>query len=82
MVIKPLRTQDSPQISFKQFVANIEIIGNHATTIKVGYEPIINVNHVQQSAIVREILSKTSRIKDDENVLHNGDRADVILEFK
>lgn len=70
-----------------QFQASIEIIGSHSTTIKLGYEPIINVNHVQQATILREILSKTSKIKNtteesELDVLRNGDKAEVIFELK
>lgn len=70
-----------------QFQASIEIIGSHSTTIKLGYEPIINVNHVQQATNLREILSKTSRYKntsgeEEYDVLRNGDKAEVIFELK
>jgi len=70
-----------------QFKASIEIIGSHSTTIKVGYEPIINVNHIQQATSLREILSKTSRYKntngeEEWDVLRNGDKAEVIFELK
>lgn len=70
-----------------QFQASIEIIGSHSTTIKLGYEPIINVNHVQQATVLREILSKTSKFKstsdeDELDVLRNGDKAEVIFELK
>lgn len=70
-----------------QFQASIEIIGSHSTTIKIGYEPIINVNHVQQATIMREIVSKTSKFKcttgeDEIDVLRNGDKAEVIFELK
>jgi len=70
-----------------QFQASIEIIGSHSTTIKIGYEPIINVNHVQQATIMREIVSKTSKFKsttgeDEIDILRNGDKAEVIFELK
>lgn len=77
----------SPAKGWTQFQASIEIIGSHATTIKLGYEPIINVNHIQQATVLREILSKSSKYKnthgeEELDVLRNGDKAEVIFELK
>ena len=76
----------SPAKGWTQFQASIEII-SLSTTIKLGYEPIINVNHIQQATVLREIISKSSKYKntsgeEELDVLRNGDKAEVIFELK
>jgi len=84
MIVKNLTSTAKGWI---QFQASIEIIGSHSTTIKLGYEPIINVNHIQQATVLREIISKSSKYKntsgeEELDVLRNGDKAEVIFELK
>lgn len=75
-----------------EFIANIQIIGKHSTAIKRGYQPIINIGNITQSAIILKIFTDN---KDNENnedelninssegiKLNQGDRAKVHIKFR
>lgn len=74
-------------ISQKKFVstftANIKVLRAHATSIRVGFQPVIHVNSVRQVAsiekIENKINSRSSVIKND--LLRSGDTAIVTFKF-
>ena len=64
-------------IAKKEFYANINIL-HSPTTIKVGYQPFVHIEHIRQSVKITEIKKKSD---DDNSVLRTGDRAQIKLEF-
>jgi GTPase len=62
------------KLVIRRFKAEINVLRSHSTTIKVGYEPMMNTSSIRQTIKIIEIL--------DNKVLRNGDIATVILEFK
>jgi len=66
-----------------EFKANIKVLRSHSTTIKIGYEPIVHVFGVRQTATLVKIENKTNArngtLNDD--VLRTGDAAEAWFKF-
>jgi GTPase len=75
---------NSKPVFVTKFKADITILKTHSTTIKVGYEPIIHVSAIRQSARIIEIMNKISNKKNDEDdqILRTGDKALVKFELR
>ena len=77
---------NSPQISVKEFDANITVLKTNSMTIKNGYTPMINTNNIRQTAELISIQQindgKDEKDEKDEKVLHTGDKAIVKFMFK
>ena len=76
----------SEQISVSTFYAKINVMRSHATTIKVGYEPLLCINSIRQTVQILEIKEKKNarnldKIEDD-NILRTNDSAIAKLKFK
>ena len=61
----------------KTFTADVMVL-THQTTITRGYQPIINIGTVVQSA---KIIDIDKEIKKDKGVLRSSDRANITFEF-
>lgn len=76
--------EKTPKLVIREFDADITVLKSHATTIRVGYEPILHVMNIRQSAkiikINNRISSKNNQIQD--NILRTGDKASVRFRFK
>ncbi len=72
------------KLMVKKFVAEISILRTHSTTVRVGYEPVLNAYSIRQVSKIVEILEKQNlrKCEDDDGCLRNGDVAKVVLEFK
>jgi GTPase len=72
------------KLMVKRFVAEISILRTHSTTVRVGYEPVLNAYSIRQASKIVEILEKQNlrKCEDDDGCLRNGDVAKVVLEFK
>jgi GTPase len=73
------------KISVKKFTAKINVLRAHATTIKVGYEPIFHAYAIRQVIKILDIKDKKNArniIYDDDKCLRNGDYATVSFSFK
>ena len=70
----------------KEFKASISVLRTHSTTVKVGYEPILNAYAIRQVVKITEILDKKNARNiddtDDDLCLRNGDSAIVKFKFK
>lgn len=70
----------------KKFSAKINILRTHSTTVKVGYEPMFHAYSIRQVVRIINISDKKNArgdvYNDNDNILRNGDIANVILEFK
>ena len=72
----------------KSFTANVKVLKSHSTTIGVGYEPVVFVNSIKQTARIVDISNITnyrnSNIVEPSTtpILRTGDIADVKFEFK
>ena len=80
-------SQKSEKLIVRRFVAEINILRTHSTTVKMGYEPLFNAYSIRQVARIIEIKNKTNARGDimdkfEDNILRNGDIATVVLEFK
>jgi GTPase len=76
---------DKP-IQVWEFSADIIVLKSHATTIKVGYQPILHVSSVRQAVRIISIKNKIcGRRKDteenNEGILRTGDRATIRFRF-
>lgn len=84
--------------STRCFDCDVKVLKSHASTIKVGYEPLIYTSSVRQSCKILNIKNKKS-LRDEKTVLHTknkdskyedtlnkilraGDRASITFEFK
>ena len=72
------------KLMVKRFIAEISILRTHSTTVRVGYEPVLNAYSIRQASKIVEILEKQNLRKcdNDDGCLRNGDVAKVVLEFK
>ena len=72
----------------KEFEAKVTILKTHSTTIKVGYEPVLHVSTVRQTAKITHIsdIIKHKQNNDTENkelnYLRTGDKATLKFKFK
>lgn len=80
---------DKP-VQAKKFKANITVARSHSTTVKHGYEPIVNVGMIRQTARIGAIQNKKCSQRTRKNrsnpeltdlVLRSGDSALVTCEF-
>ena len=79
-----LSVVDRPVIVY-EFVAEIVVLRSHATTIKVGYEPVVHGGAIRQTARILSITNKQCNRQTEEEgddvVLRTGDRANVRFRF-
>ena len=79
-------SNNSEKLMVMRFTAEINILRTHSTTVKIGYEPLLNAHSIRQCAKIVEIKNKKNargeNIVEDDNILRNGDIATVVLEFK
>lgn len=67
----------------KRFIADIEVLRTHSTTIKNGYEPIFCSYSIRQAVKLNKIIYKNNKnVDNNDNLLRNNDTATVELEFK
>ena len=76
----------SQQLCVSEFNAEITVLKTHSATIKPGYEPIVHVCSVRQTAKLINIKNKVSGrgvSKDETNdtILRTGDKATVTFRF-
>tara|TARA_A100001015_G_scaffold308097_1_gene405143 strand:- start:349 stop:1767 length:1419 start_codon:yes stop_codon:yes gene_type:complete len=79
--------EKNPKTAIREFDADISILKSHSTTIREGYEPVLHVVNIRQTAKILKIIKKKSSKKNQEeeinsNVLRQGDRAMVRFRFK
>lgn len=76
-----LISKNSNKLLVKKFIADVNVLKLHSTTIKVGYEPIIHCGAIRQTGRLNRIIS-VKKYKDKENkILRIGDKATVEFEF-
>jgi GTPase len=75
--------------TIREFEAKVTVLKTHSTSIKKGYEPVLHVSTIRQTAKVLDIYdvikSKNNpNIKEDDNkiVLRTGDKATIRFRFK
>ena len=66
--------QKLTNLQHQEFEADVKILVNHSTTIKVNYSPIINCGKIVQSAKIMRIYNKA--------VLRGGDVTRVKFKFQ
>ena len=66
-----------------QMDCTIQVLKSHSTTIKLGYEPVLNSCNIRQSVRLIEIKEKltSKHDKDDNQCLRVGDKARVTFHF-
>lgn len=84
------------KIIVSEFVASIKVLKTHSTTIRIGYEPILNVHSIRQRVKLVNILEKTDKVgkkkeggkeiveiceTNNNNILQTGDNAKIKLKF-
>jgi len=75
-----LLSQESNPSTVRTFSAKIKIVGRHSTAIKIGYEPSLTINNIDQCARIVGIASverAVPRENGDESHLYEGDSAEV-----
>jgi len=75
----------TPKLIVKKFIAEINVLRTHSTTVKEGYEPLCNAYTIRQVTKIISIKNKKNLrgyVINDDNILRNGDTAVVELEFK
>lgn len=65
-----------------EFEADIIILKGHSTTIRIGYEPILQVGMVRQTARIVDIILKNGKEISNPCMLRSGDRAYVRFRYK
>jgi small GTP-binding protein len=77
-----LHEKVQPRLSIKSFIANIKILNTHATTIKIGYCPILNLDNIRMAARIKQIMTDTKQNSvTDTTYLRGGSTADIEFEF-
>ena len=72
-------------VSCREFVALVSVLKTHSTSIKVGYEPVLHLSTIRQTAKITDIQNKISSKKNseyDDNILRTGDKAMIKFRFK
>jgi len=69
---------DKPYQLHWNFKTNIAVTAGHATTIAVGYQPVINCKTTEQTALV---CSVGNLVKSQQKVIRCGDTAEIIFHF-
>lgn len=79
-----LLSENSIKYSILEFDADISILKSHSSTIKEGYEPVLHVSTIRQTARIIKINNKvSSKINENEDsILRTGDKANVRFKFK
>ena len=68
----------------REFIAQINILKNHSTTIRVGFEPVIHICNIRQVAsiiVISNIMNMRSKNEVNDGVLKTGDSALVTFKF-
>lgn len=76
-----LISENNKHLLVKNFIADINVLKLHSTTIRIGYEPIIHCGAVRQTGKLIEILEIKKYKDNDKNVLRIGDKAKVKFKF-
>jgi GTPase len=75
----------SNAIAIQEFTVNVQIMKSHSTTIKIGYEPVVHINNIRQTAKIIEINNKIharpKKINNEDCILRTGDKATVKFSF-
>lgn len=72
-------------VSCREFIALVSVLKTHSTSIKKGYEPVLHVSTIRQTAKIIDIQNKISSKKNSEyndTILRTGDKAMVRFKFK
>jgi GTPase len=80
-----LLSMKSNQLAVREFDADITVVKSHSTSIKPGYEPIVNTNTMRQTATLLKITNKINArksIDDNECILRTGDKATARFRFR
>jgi GTPase len=74
----------SEKLAVKTFIAKVDVMKSHSTTIKEGYEPLFCLNSIRQTVRILEIKDKKNsrNVINDDNVLRTNDNAMIKLRFK
>lgn len=76
----------SQHILTNTFIADIKVLKSHSTTIKVGYEPVIHVSSIRQSATLIKIDNKINfrnpEQTQNDDILRTDDTATCTFRFK
>lgn len=77
-----LSTNDKPY-QVKKFSAEVYVLKSSHTTVKPGYEPVVNTCSIRQTARIvsvnEKVCNQNGKVNDDR--LRSGDRAKLDLEF-
>lgn len=68
-----------------EFDADITVLKTHSTTIRPGYEPIVYINMMRQSAKIIKIYNKNNAREssdNDDSILRTGDKATARFRFR
>lgn len=66
-----------------EFIADVNIIKTHSTSIKVGYEPVIHTRNIRQTCKILNIDGKKCARKiNNDQILRTGDCAKIKFRFK
>ena len=75
--------------AIRVFEANITVLKTHSTSIKIGYEPVLHVSTVRQTAkiidikdIIKSKHNPNNKEPEETIVLRTGDKATVTFRFK
>ncbi len=72
-------------LSTMEFLATITVMRSHATTVKIGYEPLLCCNSIRQVVRILDISDKQNFrdvSDDDDKILRTNDTGVVKLQFK
>lgn len=75
---------NNEKLIVQKFIAKVDILRTHTTTVRVGYEPTLHAYSIRQVVKILDITNKKN-IRNtiiDDNILRNGDTAMVTFEFK
>jgi GTPase len=67
-----------------RFTANVKVMRAHATSIRVGFQPVIHVNSVRQVATIEKIENKINArntVVQNDDLLRSGDTAIITFKF-
>jgi len=78
-----LVSENNPYRTSKEFIANINIVQCHHTSIKLNYEPYLHIGCIRQSARILSIdnVITKNNLDDDNITLRTGDKALVRFRF-
>ena len=76
------------QVFCEEFVAEVKVIQSHSTTIRIGYEPVIHVSVIRQTAVLVKIENKVNSRKTEsmndsnDDILRTGDKATATFRMR